>query len=143
MGPPCIRRAHAFQTKPELGQALIERASTFAIDRAPVLGDAAYGDSTKLRSALDGKEIHYVLSIKPETTIFEPYAVCQVPVRRPGRSYTSQGLYTVYACLPEQCERRRLRASTSASDDFQAPRLRMARRLFAPRNAEMSRLRGA
>jgi SRSO17 transposase len=73
-----------FQRKPELGVALIEHASTFAIDRAPVLGDAAYGDNTKLRSALDENEIDYVLSIKPETTIFEPDAVFQVPERRAG-----------------------------------------------------------
>jgi SRSO17 transposase len=33
----------AFQTKPALGQALIERAAGYAIDRAPVLGDAARG----------------------------------------------------------------------------------------------------
>lgn len=74
----------AFQTKPELGVALIEHAGTFEIDRAPVLGDAAYGDNTRLRSALHGEGIDYVLSIKPETTIFEPDTVFQVPQRRDG-----------------------------------------------------------
>ena len=43
-----------FQTKPQLGQALIERTGGFAIDRAPVLGDAAYGENTRLRTALRG-----------------------------------------------------------------------------------------
>jgi SRSO17 transposase len=74
----------AFQTKPQLGQALIERAATFAIDRAPVLGDAAYGDNTKLRSALHGAGIDYVLSISPDTAIFDPATVFAVPERRAG-----------------------------------------------------------
>ena len=74
----------AFQTKPQLGQALIERAATFAIDRAPVLGDAAYGDNTQLRSALDGEGIDYVLSIKGETTIYPPETVFEVPERAVG-----------------------------------------------------------
>lgn len=74
----------AFQTKPQLGQALIESAAAFAIDRAPVLGDAAYGDNSELRSTLERAGIDYVLSIKPETTIFEPDAVFRVPERRAG-----------------------------------------------------------
>jgi SRSO17 transposase len=74
----------AFQTKPQLGQALIERAATFAIDRAPVLGDAAYGDNTELRRALDAEGIDYVLSIKGETTIYPPGTVFAVPERRVG-----------------------------------------------------------
>jgi SRSO17 transposase len=73
-----------FQTKPQLGQALIERASTFAVDRAPVLGDAAYGENTRLRSALDGQGIDYVLSIKAETTIYPPETVFAVPERHAG-----------------------------------------------------------
>jgi SRSO17 transposase len=73
-----------FQRKPELGVALIEHASTFDIDRAPVLGDAAYGDNTKLRSALDGEGIDYVLSINAETTIYPPETVFGVPERRVG-----------------------------------------------------------
>jgi SRSO17 transposase len=74
----------AFQTKPQLGQALIERAATFAIDRAPVLGDAAYGDNTKLRRALHDGGIDYVLSISPDVSIFEPDTAFEVPERSPG-----------------------------------------------------------
>lgn len=73
-----------FQTKPQLAQALVERAATFAIDRAPVLGDAAYGDNTQLRSALHGQGVDYVLSIKPETTIYPPETVFEVPQRAAG-----------------------------------------------------------
>ncbi len=73
-----------FQTKPQLGQALIERAGAFAIDRAPVLGDAAYGDNTQLRGALHGEGLDYVLSISPDTTIFEAGTAFAVPERRRG-----------------------------------------------------------
>ncbi len=75
----------SFQTKPQLGQALIERAAGFGIDRAPVLGDAAYGDNTKLRSALDGDGIDYVLSIGPETGVYGPDTVFAVPAPKAGR----------------------------------------------------------
>jgi SRSO17 transposase len=73
-----------FQTKPQLGLGLVEQAAGYAIDRAPVLGDAAYGENTQLRGALDSTGIEYILSIKPETTIFEPGTVFAVPDRRPG-----------------------------------------------------------
>ena len=73
-----------FQTKPQLGQALIERAGTFAIDRAPVLGDAAYGENTKLRTALEAGGFDYVLSIDPEMTIFGAGTVFAVPERSRG-----------------------------------------------------------
>jgi len=74
-----------FQTKPQLGQALVERAAGFAIDRAPVLGDAAYGDNTKLRTALGEGGIDYVMSISPEAGIFDPDTVFALPARKAGR----------------------------------------------------------
>lgn len=74
----------AFKTKPQLGLALVEQAGGYAIDRAPVLGDAAYGENTALRGALDSSGIQYVLSINPDTTIFEAGAVFTVPARRLG-----------------------------------------------------------
>jgi SRSO17 transposase len=73
-----------FATKPQLGVGLVKQAAGYAIDRAPVLGDAAYGENTQLRSELDSGGIDYVLSINPETTIFEPGAVFAVPDRKPG-----------------------------------------------------------
>jgi SRSO17 transposase len=81
-----------FQTKPELGVALIEQASTFQVDRAPVLGDAAYGDNTRLRGALHAKGIDYVLSIKAETAVFEPGTVFAVPRRAPGSTGRSSSV---------------------------------------------------
>ncbi len=73
-----------FQTKPQLGQALIERASTLEIDRAPVLGDAAYGENTRLRTALEGGGFAYVLSIDPDMSIFQAGTVFAVPERSRG-----------------------------------------------------------
>jgi len=73
-----------FQTKPQLGVGLVTQAAGWAIDRAPVLGDAAYGENTHLRSELDSGGIEYVLSINPDTTIFAPGAVFAVPDRKPG-----------------------------------------------------------
>jgi SRSO17 transposase len=60
----------AFQTKPALGVGLVTQAAGWAIDSAPVLADAAYGENTQLRSELDSTGIQYVLSIDPQTTIF-------------------------------------------------------------------------
>ena len=37
-----------FQTKPELGVELVERAAGWKIAQAPVLGDCAYGDETEV-----------------------------------------------------------------------------------------------
>jgi SRSO17 transposase len=42
-----------FKTKLELGRELVERAGGWNIERAPVLGDEAYGKNTELRGALD------------------------------------------------------------------------------------------
>jgi len=74
-----------FQTKPALGVGLVKQAAGWAIDRAPVLGDAAYGENTQLRGEFDSNGIEYVLSINPDTTIFAPGAVFAVPDRKPGK----------------------------------------------------------
>jgi SRSO17 transposase len=74
-----------FQTKPQLGVGLVKQAAGWAIDRAPLLGDAAYGENTQLRGELDASGFEYVLSINPETTIFEPGAVFAVPDRKPAK----------------------------------------------------------
>ncbi len=52
----------AFKTKNELGVELVERAVGWDIPRAPVLGDQAYGDDSKLRERLDRAGSEYVLS---------------------------------------------------------------------------------
>jgi SRSO17 transposase len=61
-----------FKTKLALGVELIERAMGWEVSAAPVLGDAAYGESTELRERLHGAELEYVLSVSAETTVFAP-----------------------------------------------------------------------
>src|SRR5580658_6246931 len=74
-----------FQTKPELGRELIERAGGWDIARAPILGDEAYGENTKLRQRLDAAGSEYVLSVGPAAVVFGPGTEFEVPERRPGR----------------------------------------------------------
>ena len=73
-----------FQTKPTLGGELVARASGWKIRRAPVLGDQAYGNDTKLRTRLHDDGIDYVLSVGPECDIYAPGTVFAVPERQPG-----------------------------------------------------------
>jgi SRSO17 transposase len=72
----------AFKTKPELGADLLEQARDWEIPAAPVLGDQAYGDDSKLRARLDGSSLEYVLSVGPSASVFEPEAVFSVPERK-------------------------------------------------------------
>lgn len=74
-----------FQTKPELGVELVERAVEWEIPRAPVLGDQAYGDDSKLRDRLDRAGGEYVLSVGPAAVVFGPESEFEIPERKPGR----------------------------------------------------------
>ena len=73
-----------FQTKPTLGGELIARAAGWKIRRAPVLGDQAYANDTKLRTRLHGDGIDYVLSVAPECGIYAPSTIFAVSPRTPG-----------------------------------------------------------
>jgi len=73
-----------FATKPALGGELVARAAGWKIRRAPVLGDQAYGDDSKLRARLHDDGIDYVLSVGPECDVYEPDTVFAVPPRKPG-----------------------------------------------------------
>ena len=55
-----------FKTKFELGAELVERASGWAVPKAPVLGDHDYGRRGWLRERLDQAGCEYVLSVGPE-----------------------------------------------------------------------------
>jgi SRSO17 transposase len=72
-----------FKTKPQLGVELALRAACWKIERAPVLGDCAYGNNTELRDALHDGGLRYVLSVWPQTTVFAPETRFTVPERRP------------------------------------------------------------
>jgi SRSO17 transposase len=72
----------AFKTKLELGVELVERALSWEVPRAPVLGDQAYGDDSKLRERLDAADSEYVLSVGPAAVVFGPQTGFRVPERR-------------------------------------------------------------
>ncbi|MCA1701454.1 MAG: IS701 family transposase, partial [Actinobacteria bacterium] len=79
-----------FKTKPQLGAELCERASGWEVERAPVLGDAAYGDNTELRERLHQAGFEYVLSVSAETAVFAPATAFAVPERK-GKSGRPRG----------------------------------------------------
>jgi SRSO17 transposase len=70
-----------FKTKPELGRELIERAGGWDIARAPILGDEAYGENTKLRQRLDAAGFEYVFSIDRIAKVFAAETVFTLPER--------------------------------------------------------------
>jgi SRSO17 transposase len=72
-----------FKTKPELGVELVERATGWAVPKAPVLGDHAYGENTWLRDRLDRAGCQYVLCVGPKTKVFEKGTVFAVPPKKP------------------------------------------------------------
>jgi SRSO17 transposase len=76
----------SFETKPELGVKLIERAADWNVPKAPVLADQAYGENTWLRDRLDHAGLHYVLSIGPTTKVFAQGAVFAVPPEKRKRA---------------------------------------------------------
>jgi SRSO17 transposase len=75
-----------FQTKPGLGGELAVRAAGWGITRAPVLGDQAYGDDSKLRVRVHEAQVEYVLSVSPTTTAFEAGTRFEIPPANPARA---------------------------------------------------------
>ena len=70
-----------FQTKPELGVDLVQRAAGWGLEVCPVLGDEAYGDNTALRERLDQADRPYVLAIGAQTAVYAPETTFTVPER--------------------------------------------------------------
>jgi len=79
-----------FKTKPQLGGELIERASGWEVPKAPVLGDAAYGENAELRERLHRAEFQYVLSVSTQAAVFAPETKFAVP-KRQGASGRPRG----------------------------------------------------
>ena len=50
---------------------MIERAVAERVCAAPVLGNQAYGDDSKLRTRLDEEGLEYVLSVSRQTTVID------------------------------------------------------------------------
>ncbi|MEV6380954.1 IS701 family transposase [Streptomyces sp. NPDC051773] len=53
----------AFATKPQLAARMIERALDAGVPAAWAAGDEVYGDNPKLRSALESRQLGYVLAV--------------------------------------------------------------------------------
>ena len=77
-----------FKTKPELGIELVQRACSWEVPVAPVLGDQAYGDNSELRERLHESGVQYVLSVGQAASVFAPETVFSLPERngKSGRS---------------------------------------------------------
>ena len=61
-----------FQTKPEISLEQIRAAVDRSIPKAPILGDAAYGNDTKFRDAITNLDLLYVLGIQSSATVWPP-----------------------------------------------------------------------
>jgi len=75
----------AFRTKPELALALAQTAAGWQITRAPLLGDAAYGDNTQFRDGVHDAGLEYVLSVEERVTVFDQETTFTVPARTKPR----------------------------------------------------------
>jgi SRSO17 transposase len=104
-----IPESVSFQTKPRLAAGICEEAAGWEIPRAPVLGDVAYGDDAGFRSGLDEAGLDYVLSVRPETTVFGPGTSFAVPERSGARGprptsvradRAAQSMHALVAGLP-------------------------------------------
>jgi len=76
-----------FQTKPEIALELIEEAVKDGAPRAPVLGDAVYGDNGKFREGLRKNDLEFFLQIDPSKHKGWEYEVA------PAQRKNSRGLY--------------------------------------------------
>jgi SRSO17 transposase len=61
-----------FQTKLEISLEQIRVALNRGIPKAPVLGDAAYGNDTKFRDGITDLDLLYVLGIQSSVTVWPP-----------------------------------------------------------------------
>src|SRR5215472_1566144 len=66
--PPEIK----FQTKPEISLEQIRIAVDRGIPKAPILGDAAYGNDTRFRDGITDLDLMYVLGIQSSVSVWPP-----------------------------------------------------------------------
>ena len=64
-----IPDAIQFQTKPQLGLAMVRRAVADGLPRGVVLADAAYGSSSEFRQELGDLGFEYAVGIDPKTNV--------------------------------------------------------------------------
>jgi hypothetical protein len=97
-----------FQTKPQLAQALLERALDAAVPAGWVTADEVYGGDTRLRAWLEERDPAYVLAVKATQPLWAHGA--QGPAEVPARR--------LVAGLPARAWRR-----LSAGDGAKGPRV--------------------
>ncbi len=59
-----------FQTKPQLGLAMVRRAIDDGLPRGPVLADSAYGSSSDFRQELRELGLDYAVGVDPKTVVW-------------------------------------------------------------------------
>lgn len=71
-----------FQTKPQLAEGLVERASGWRLPAAPILADCAYGDNSAFRTRLHALEHEYVVAVSSQASVYGPETTFVVPARQ-------------------------------------------------------------
>lgn len=79
-----------FQTKWQLGMAMLDMARAWGLPQAVVVADAGYGVSSDFRQGLQARGCHYVVGITSELTAWTETVTAQAPTylgrgRRPRR----------------------------------------------------------
>jgi SRSO17 transposase len=62
----------AFETKPAIALGQLRQALADGVPTGIVLGDAGYGDETDFRVGVSDLGLHYVLGIRPATSVWPP-----------------------------------------------------------------------
>jgi SRSO17 transposase len=73
LGVPSERK---FQTKPELGWEMIERARANGLPFEPVCCDGVYGRKQELRAALEARQIGYAAEVPSDTQVYRKPPRC-------------------------------------------------------------------
>lgn len=101
-----------FQTKPQIALDQIRAAVAADVPRGAVLADAAYGDDTAFREALQDLKLFYAVGLRSSTTVWGPQAMLPaVPPRSPGRGRTPRRLQPAEPSLSVKALAQRLPAT--------------------------------
>jgi len=135
-----------FQPKWQIALGQIQTVHAEGVPPAPVVADAAYGDTTAFREALTATGLGYVVGVKKETTVWPPGAAPRPPKHWSGRgrpptrvrrtaTHTPQSLKQLAATVPP----RAWRAVTWREGTRGAMRSRFARVRVRPAHRDEQR----